>query len=386
MTNELNKPLGQGAKSARAVRNFRIVPWLLACIGGIYMLIGGWIVLVDDPMAGQPVVTALIEKAASEEKAPEQDQTPLAHDRSAQIPLNQPEHGAPLIIKIPQNQPENAGRDDSGTASRLRAEIDRDLLEETPHGALPKIASDGRQALDIYARESLFADDPRPKIAILVGGLGIGAAATRDAIDKLPADVSLGFAPYGKELVRWAQEARDDGHEIFLQVPMEPFDYPNNDPGPQTLLTSLSAASNVQRLHWVLGRMQGYVGIANYMGAKFTGNEAALKPVLADVQKRGLVFLDDGSSARSLVSRLGQSNGLMVNRAEVEIDTRPSAEAIDAALVRLEERARSNGVAIGTASALPVTLDRVIQWISTLEQRGFVLIPVSHAIKTNKPS
>ena len=54
--------------------------------------------------------------------------------------------------------------------------------------------------------------------------------------------------------------ARGEGHEVLLQVPMEPFDYPDNDPGPQTLLTSLDAGQNIDRLHWLMSRFQGYVG------------------------------------------------------------------------------------------------------------------------------
>ena len=115
--------------------------------------------------------------------------------------------------------------------------------------------------------------------------------------------MTFAFAPYGTDLERWVTRARGEGHEVLLQVAMEPFDYPDNDPGPQTLLTSLSAEQNIDRLHWFMSRFQGYVGVANFMGTRFTATEQALSPVLREVAKRGLIYFDDGSSPRSLAAR-----------------------------------------------------------------------------------
>jgi polysaccharide deacetylase 2 family uncharacterized protein YibQ len=198
--------------------------------------------------------------------------------------------------------------------------------------------------------------------------------------------MSLGFTPYGDDLEAWAAKARENGHEIMLQVPMEPFDYPNNDPGPQTLLTTLPAAANLDRLTWVMSRMNGYFGLTSYMGAKFTASEEALAPVLTEAARRGLVFLDNGSSPRSLVSKLGPEAGATVARAELVIDATPSAEAIDAALVRLEDQARKDGAVIGVASALPVTIGRLEQWAGQLTSKGIALVPVSAVVKRSNPS
>ena len=105
-------------------------------------------------------------------------------------------------------------------------------------------------------------------------------------------------------------QAREKGHEVLLQVPMEPHDYPENDPGPQTLLSSLSAEQNVDRLHWLFSRMQGYVGVTNFMGARFTASDSALAPVLRELSKRGLIYVDDGSSPRSQAGQIAGANKL----------------------------------------------------------------------------
>ena len=135
-----------------------------------------------------------------------------------------------------------------------------------------------------------------PVVAIVVGGLGVGAAKTVDAIMKLPAAVTLAFTPYGSDPAKLAERARAQHHEILLQIPMEPYDYPDNDPGPQTLLTTLAPEQNIDRLHWHLSRFQGYAGIANFMGARFVVTDAAMQPIVREAAKRGLGYFDDGTA------------------------------------------------------------------------------------------
>ena len=222
-----------------------------------------------------------------------------------------------------------------------------------------------------------------PRIALIVGGLGVGASSTSEALSKIPGPVTFAFAPYGSDLENLVARARGEGHEILLQVPMEPFDYPDNDPGPQTLLSSLSGEQNVDRLQWLMSRFQGYVGVTNQMGARFTASEASLAPVLRETAKRGLIYVDDGSSPRSLASQIAGANKVPFAKADVIVDAVPTAAEIDKALVRLETIARERGTAIGYATALPVTIDRVARWAKAVAGRGIVLVPIS-AI-ANKP-
>ena len=123
-----------------------------------------------------------------------------------------------------------------------------------------------------------------------------------------------------------------EGHEILLQVPMEPFDYPDNDPGPQTLLTSLPPEQNIDRLHWLMSRFQGYVGITNDMGARFTASEQSFAPVLRETAKRGLIFVDDGSTPRSLAGQIAGANNLPFAKADVVLDAVPTPAEVDRAL------------------------------------------------------
>jgi hypothetical protein len=156
---------------------------------------------------------------------------------------------------------------------------------------------------------------------------------------------------------------------------MEPFDYPDSDPGPHTLTTSAPRADNIEHLRWAMGRITGYVGIMNYMGAKLTADAPALTPIVKEVSSRGLVMLDDGSSSRSVLSSIATDG--TAARADVVLDAVARPDAVDKALHTLEAAALSKGFALGTASALPVTLDRLEAWARKLESRGILLVPAS---------
>jgi hypothetical protein len=166
---------------------------------------------------------------------------------------------------------------------------------------------------------------------------------------------------------------------------MEPYDYPDNDPGPQTLLTSLAAEQNVDRLYWHLSRFQGYVGIANFMGARFVATDAAMVPIVKEAAKRGLGLFDDGA-ARSAAPSLAAAQAVPFAKADVPIDAVPTSGEIDRALAKLEGLAKERGIAVGVASALPISIERIGAWTRTLESRGLLLVPLTTAMLKSKSS
>jgi hypothetical protein len=265
------------------------------------------------------------------------------------------------------------------TTRDARAPLEQPLLESSKHGAIPRVAPDGRRPADAYAQAlgPAQARKTGPRIAIVLGGLGVSASATQQAMEKLPGAVTLAFLPYAANVENLVTSARAAGHEVLLQAPMEPFDYPDNDPGPQTLLTTLSTDQNVDRFTWLMSRFQGYVGVVNYMGARFTSTEAALAPILKETARRGLIYVDDGSSPRSLAGQIANANNLPFAKAEATLDAVPTPANIDRALAKLEAIARQHGSAIGIASPLPASVERIAQWAKTVEARGFVLVPIT---------
>ncbi|MEJ1938679.1 divergent polysaccharide deacetylase family protein, partial [Nostoc sp. NIES-2111] len=219
--------------------------------------------------------------------------------------------------------------------------------------------SDGKRPFDVYSQLTPLAvtHSDRPKITLVLGGLGLNARLTRKAIAMLPGDVTLGFAPYGDNLQALVNEARAQGHEILLQLPMEPVGYPGTSPGPRTLLSDASPEQNRAALQWLMSRFAGYSGITNYMGARLLVSADALRPVMREVQSRGLAYLEDASVNRTLSPKLAQELRLPIQRASAVIDAEPTAPAIMAALGKLEAEATQNGSAIATGSGLDVTIE-----------------------------
>ena len=282
-----------------------------------------------------------------------------------------------------------AGKSEAASASApppVMAGIDPKLLEKSRYGMIPMVAGD-LKPFNVYAADADRAKAAKmPVVAILIGGLGVGAAKTTDAIMRLPPAVTLAFTPYGSDPGKLAERARAQRHEIFLQIPMEPYDFPDNDPGPQTLLTSLSADQNMDRLYWHLSRMQGYAGLTNFMGARFIATEPAMQPIIREAAKRGLGFFDDGSSPRSIAPQAAGSLAMPFGKGDIAIDAVPTPAEIDRALTKLEAAARERGVAVGTASALPVSIERIGAWTKTLGDRGILLVPLTTAMLKSKSS
>ena len=256
-----------------------------------------------------------------------------------------------------------------------------DLVTEGPEGPLPVIAPDGRTAWQVYARPFEAQDPKTPKISVIIGGLGLSQAATEAAIQQLPGAITLAFVPYARDLEAWIAEARAAGHEVLLELPMEPFDYPQNDPGPHTLLTTVDADENIARLDWLLSRFTGYVGVTNFMGAKFTSSADSMEPILAELNDRGLLYLDSKASRNSVAEKIASELELPSVVSNRIIDREASRIAIDARLFELERIAKSAGTAVGIGFPYPVTVERVSQWAAALRKKRFVLAPVSAVVK-----
>lgn len=260
---------------------------------------------------------------------------------------------------------------------------DNALVERTADGLLPKIGADGRKPWQVYARP-FDAADKRPRIALIISGLGQSAAATEAAIQRLPGGITLAYTAYARNLQQWVELSRAAGHEVMLNLPMEPVGYPANDPGPYTLLTSLSEAENRARLNWLMSRMTGYVGLVNVMGSRFTVEAGPLQPVLGDLNKRGLLFVDSRASLSSVAGKMAADMKLPRAINNRFIDTKAARDDIDRQLEELEKTARSEGVALGIGAPYPVTIERVARWALDLNEKGIALAPVSAVVDRQK--
>ncbi len=408
MTDDLNAPLGQDQKRRAPAIPIPALQATVGVLGGFAAVFLGWAMFADAPLGGEPMAVVRADLRADHSRADPKpveanprravqddglrpnryDGPPLSAAQTA-VPVAAPGPNTVTIIDGTSGKREEVAiPGQPANKSAADPQVDQRFAEPSRHGPIPKIALDGTRPSNAFAQpvKALAGRPNAPRIAIVVAGLGISATGTSEALAKLPGPVTLAFAPYGADLERLAGRARDGGHELLLQVPMEPFDYPDNDPGPQTLLTSLDATENVDRLRWLMSRLQGYVGIANYMGARFMTTEQALAPVLRETARRGLIFVEDGSAPRSLAGEIATANNLPFAKADLAIDAVPAAADIDRALARLEKTARERGSAVGMANALPASIERIAAWAKAAEGRGIMLVPISALVGRAKSS
>jgi polysaccharide deacetylase 2 family uncharacterized protein YibQ len=394
---DLSTPLGQ--KTVRRKRRFRLpftgIQALAVLLGLFLATFAGFAIFGENPLGGEPMARIAIKPSApSEEKmaaapstASESGAKPAAKQATPSeqktITIIDGSSGARHDVAI-SGSGDGPDKAEAGAPPAMMAGIDPRLLEKSRYGMIP-VVSDGLKPFTVYAADADRTKAARmPVVAIVVGGLGIGAAKTAEAIVKLPPAVTLAFTPYGADPTKLAERARAQRHEILLQIPMEPFDYPDNDPGPQTLLTTLPPEQNLDRLYWHLSRFQGYAGIANFMGARFVVTDAVMQPLVREAAKRGLGYFDDGQAPRSVAPALAAAQAMPFAKGDFSIDAVPTAVEIDRALARLEGLARERGVAVGTASALPISIERISVWIKALESHGIMLVPLTTAMLKSK--
>jgi polysaccharide deacetylase 2 family uncharacterized protein YibQ len=230
-----------------------------------------------------------------------------------------------------------------------------------------------------------FKPTDRPRIALIISDLGFAATATQAAVQEMPGDVTLAFSSQAPDIESWIAKARAAGHETILTVPMEPNDYPKNDPGPNTLLIALPDKDNISRINWAMARADGFVGVMPAMGEKFVTAENKLAPVLDVVKEHQLMMIDGTNNKNSLIASLSRLAHIPFARSEVLIDAAASRNAIDAQLASIEAMAKEKGQAVGIALPYPVTFEKLKAWIATLDQKGFVLAPISALASEDAP-
>lgn len=306
--------------------------------------------------------------------APSDDNEPLPIPSSADNEI-QVSPGGPRIIRVTDPTAVEIGQQ----PSRAHIPVD-EALEETAFGKLPIRTSNGRRPSDIYARP--WSAGGGKRIALVIGGLGLSQTGTQRAINDLPPEITLAFAPTGYSLDRWMREARKKGHEILIQVPMEPFDYPNVNPGPNTLRLSSSPQTNIENLQWALGKITNYTGIMNYLGARFMADKNAMQPIMEELARRGLLFFNDGSAGISgNLSTEALSVGLPYLSNNVNIDSANDAASIRVKLKALESLASARGSAVGYGNALELTVKTVADWANEAKKSGFEIVGVAALAK-----
>ncbi|WP_209010864.1 divergent polysaccharide deacetylase family protein [Labrenzia sp. PHM005] len=375
---DLTAPLGMGKR--RLVR----LPFGLIGAGLISVVFTTaliWILVVDDPLGGEPVAVLPLDEVVEGITSQDIEVVEIRPTVGGELGPNlRPQNGGDFLGPRYEMIIRPDGLKYDAPITGLAINPDTRVSERSDYGFLPMISDAGVRPLDAYSRPIATEFTSIPKIAVVITGLGLSEAGTQNAIDRLPPDVTFALAPYGSDLDLWMQQARMKGHELLLQIPLEPFDFPDNDPGPHTLLVSLKPAELLDRLAFLLTRVTNYVGVIGEMGARYTSIKPSMQFLLEKLKSRGLMFVDNGTTSRSIAGEVSADVRMPFSGVDVVLDEVPRESNIDAKLLQLESVARARGFAVAAGSALPVTVRQLEEWVQDLEQRGLQLVPVSATI------
>ena len=349
----------------------------VAVAGAGLLLLGAaalFIMVLGDPRAGAPSARASLHRQPTPEAPAPSGMEAFSMGAYADLTADglDPSMMGQAVITLPDGATVS-GDGAPVTAPRIAAQPLTAapiavLHQPGPDGQLPRIAPDGRVPAQAYARP--FHSNGKPRVSIVVGGLGLNAVTTRAAIERLPPEVTLSFVPYAEGLQGWIDAARAQGHEVMIEMPMEPTGYPANDPGPYTLLSSADAADVTAKMNWLLSRATGYFGVTNYLGDRFQTSDEGMTAFMGVLRARGVAFIDDGSMSR----KPGAWARASANRV---IDEEQSPAAIVGQLNALEALAKARGQAMGSGFSYPVTVEAVARWTAGLDARGLQLAPAS---------
>jgi uncharacterized protein len=371
MTDELTKPLGLDQPPPRSSRFWMPILFLAAAMVAI---MAGYVALRHGELRQSEIVASIpAEPAAEPAGGANEDAAEPQTGAKKRVPakLESAEPTGRIAVNLPPAEFERR----EGDIAHLP---DPELVERVSAGTIPKRSEDNRRPMDVYSRlPTTEGNFGVARVVLIVGGLGISQTGTQQAIRMLPPTVTLAFAPYGNSLERWMQEARKSGHELLLQVPMEPFDLAENNPGSQTLRTDADDVENIANLHWYMSRITNYVGLINYLGAKFVTDRQAMKPVFDDIAERGLLYVDDGTVRNSLAKEAAESALLPFARVDLQLDLIRNRRKIKESLDRLAEQAQRTGIAIGYANAFSDSIAMIADFARNSAANGIEITPVS---------
>jgi hypothetical protein len=348
------------------------------------------------PVAEPPAPAEAAPEPAPPAAAPATPPLDLDEPQSTPMPTSGglPPEGGEAAVRLDGAPPQGPAADAGAAAPPEAADATREqgaradgadgagaqvaaLPQPPPAPAAPQLPDWRRFAAPFVPPED------RPLIAIVVTGLGLNGPRTLQAIERLPPEISLSFSPYGKQTDEFMRTARAFGHEVLLDLPMEPAGA--DDPGTLALLAAAGPDANLDRLDLVLSRGRGYVGVVGSLGARFVSDPLALEPVMAALAARGLMFVDNRPLDEPRAAQAAAQFGVPAAVNDRSLDARMAATpAVDASLAQVERIARERGTAVALGQPNPSTLERLAEWVKTLPGKGLALAPIS-AVADSQP-
>jgi polysaccharide deacetylase 2 family uncharacterized protein YibQ len=215
----------------------------------------------------------------------------------------------------------------------------------------------------------------RIPLTIVIDDMGVDHKRSQRAA-MLPGPLTLSYLPYARDLGAQASAAFATGHELMLHLPMQA-ETSHVDPGPSPLLVTLPPEEIRRRVQAGLNSFNGFVGVNNHMGSRFTANTPGMSIVMQELQAAGVLWLDSRTTPHTVGVSLAKAKGIPSLSRDVFLDDDPKLAAVRKQLEILEGVARKHGKAIAIGHPKDDTIAALSEWLPTLPGKGFVLVPIT---------
>ena len=209
------------------------------------------------------------------------------------------------------------------------------------------------------------------KITIIVSGLALSKSFTEKAFE-LPSKVVFGFSPYAAMIKEFTERARKENHEILVNLPLEPINYPVDDPGPLALLSNLNDHDNLERINEIFSRIGENLGVYTIEDERFTQTKSVV-PILAELKKRELNLVYGGAEHNLAFLQIAKAVGFNPIIIDSIIDKEVTEDSILASFFHLEELAKKNNHAVGMISPYPISINLLKNWLATFDSKKLTL-------------
>ncbi len=217
----------------------------------------------------------------------------------------------------------------------------------------------------------------KPLLSFVIYDLGLSQIKTANIIENFSPEISLAFSPYAKNLETQTMTAQEDGHEIWLTLPLETKEYPLNDPGPSSLLINASTKKNKARLAKVLNATNNQVGYISQPDHVFKPEDASVNPALRDIFVKGYAIIDSNISMRSFVGGVADRGDYPYAQNMLWLDDTITPISFNQKIRRISEMGKSKKDIIVMLRPYPASLKAVQKFLNSQAADQFEMAPVS---------
>ena len=218
------------------------------------------------------------------------------------------------------------------------------------------------------------------KVAIIIDDLGYNNGNAEELL-KIDAPLTFSIFPHGPYSKSLAQKAHTMGRDVMLHLPMEPYEYPQKNPGNGALLLDMDNEKLLKKLEANIRSVPFIKGVNNHMGSKFTEDKQKMRVILNELEKRDLFFLDSRTSKNTVGYSIAKEMGIKVAERNIFLDNDQDLKSINAQIYKLAKLSLKIGSAIGIGHPHPATIKALEQMIPELKAKGIEVVPVSQLVK-----